>query len=663
MKRLIFLCTFAAFLAAGCPRAPQLVKLESPDEVPNIPIPTIDREAYAAKYSSYDGVFLNIDETIEHSGSKNMSVGAALFGSLGADWTYSNVYKCEYLILNPEDDDLAGYSIGFKPDKFYIRVSYPDGTVKFFGTKDLQEYKTADGDKDYKIAFPNVKKGTIVTIGYEFRYDVAYWFPPLEHDIPLQFTIPCEKLSFTYAYPNWWTIQIKNIGPNRSIPVQYRQDEKSRKTLMVYEATDIPALQYEPYAPPYKQVAKYLNFRVTYLKMEDIKPELVNTWDEVAKRFRKYAIKKSEKESKQVNAVADSLIAGKITQDERLKTIVEYVSKNIIWYPEGNDGDPGKTLKLKRGNIYDITGLARNMLSHAGIDSDYLLVHDAYNGYFDASFISVDQVQVPALLAHLDNRVQIVFPASVRLPVGQVPDFYQDQPTVIVSDESFARQWKIPVDTTEKNILSGDFQIAIDSNGMVGVKQRRTYQGSYAYRARFDIRNVDRNEVIDSLKSALHFPGADLTVNSLIITNDSLIDQPFIVDYDYTIGNLVMTTPQEMVLQSADLMTSMVESILSMDTTARQNPVWVGFTRRIEQTFAITAPAGWITAALPEPINIENEFGTLTCTSEQTSNGILLKQVITLKRSLQPREKYGALLELIGKNSRSIIDAIVFKPA
>lgn len=663
MKRIIFALMLVTLVVAGCVRAPRLTRLEVPDEVPVVPMPTVDVGAYAEKYAAYDGVYLNIEQTIEHSGSKNQSLGAFLLGGRGADWHYSNVYKREYLILNPEADWLTTFSIGFKPDKMYMRLVYPDGTVRMFGNADLQEYKDSDGDKNYKIAFPNVKKGTVVTIGYEYSYAVSYFLPPLEHDIPLQFAVPCEKLTFTFGYPNWWTVQIKEIAPNQSVPVQYRQEEAARKTMMVYQATDIPSLQYEPYAPPYKQVAKYLNFRVTSLLMEDIKPDLIDSWDEMAERFRKYAIKKSKKESDLVVRTVDSLIKGKNSRREKLEEVVDFVSSQIAWYPEGNDGDAGKTLKLKRGSIYDITGLTKSMLFEAGIDANYLLVHNAYDGYFDDRFISMDQFSVPALLAQLDSRQQIIFPAYEHLPVGLIPQSYQDQTAIVVSDVGTAVHWKVPIDSSKSNAIKSDFHITLDSSGLVSVKQHRSYHGIYAYNVRTDMAGSDRNGIIDSLKSALTFPGADLTVNSVVVANDSLYREPLLIDYDYTVRNLVMITPGEMVLQSAELMASLAEFDLSTDTTARQNPIWIGATGTIEQIVTIVPPVGWVPAELPESTSVENGFGTLTCNAVVVPEGIRITQLVTLKRSLQPREKYGELLELVGRNAKSTISAVVFKPA
>lgn len=656
MKHILSAVVIATALILGCTKSKPVIRLEMPLE-PKVTATPAEIARCIDTYHGYDGVYLSTETAIEHSGSKD-GTKSALFGALGVDWTYRLVYRTEYVILNPQASWLTTYSIPFAPEKFYMQVTYPDSTAKLFDFKDMTKHKDADGRTSYKIAFPQVTKGTAVAIGYQLDFNIYTMLPPLEEDIDLQFFMPCEKLKADYAYPDWWTINLKHVAPNVEVPVVYTADSAHHKRVLTYEAEHIPAIKQEPYSPPFKQVAKYLELMVTHLKMMGQNIDRGESWQKISEDFRKYALKKSGKRSDELEKTIDSLLAGQESPLSKVNTVLSYVSDNIDFTDVDNDGNPGKTLTTKKGSVYDVVGLVQSMLTYAGFDATYILVHDAWDGYFDSSYISGSQLYAPAIKVVVDGKPIAIFPTYEHLLAPSVPFNYRGQDALELRENDQITFWRVPDESTGSTSFTDTYQINIDSSGELLISRRHVLDGDIAYAMRRELAEYSPQERRDSLKSDVKFPGVTFTVDSLELHNDTLYDKPLAIDYRMTIHNVVSQTPDELIVQTGDIFPFGDNSLLD-DSTTRTNDIYIPDKVTYDRSFTFTLPAGWQLAALPQSELVETELGSLRSDWEKAEDGIHLRQIVTLNKNLQPKEKYPMLLSLIGRSSKAVVPPLI----
>ncbi|KAA3632684.1 MAG: hypothetical protein DWP97_10575, partial [Calditrichaeota bacterium] len=144
MKQII--AALSLLLLVSCTTSKRLSYLTVPPETAVGEYP-IDLNLYAEKYKEYDGVYLNVEEIIEHSGTKeNMD--------MFSKWDYTQIRKKSYLILNPDNIKLGSYKTYYKAHAFYIKITNPDGSVKMYGNDDLKKEKDIIGDDIYTIIYP-----------------------------------------------------------------------------------------------------------------------------------------------------------------------------------------------------------------------------------------------------------------------------------------------------------------------------------------------------------------------------------------------------------------------------------------------------------------------------------------------------------------------------
>ncbi len=621
----------------------------------------IDLGLYEDKYGDYDGVYLYSEEIVEHAGGKE-NLGLFANELTSNKWTYSMITKEKYIVFDPDAAYLTSSEFGGKPDVFYARLTSPDGTVRTFLLSDLETTAGTYGDR-FTLVYPDVEKGTLVERGWEYSFGGGPW-TPLDYYEPLQYVWPCERLSYTFLYPEWWTIEVKNIGPHNTLSYAHERLAEGKKKILKYEATDVSAYAGEPFSPAFKEVSKYLQFRIANLQMSLGRLENPDNWADFVKNIRKGMLKKMSKRSKKVESLTDDITARCATPYQKLDTIVSHVQQNIKLAPEeDHDGHPDKTLTKMNGNTVDIISLTRAMLAHAGISSDILLVHSADDGHFDRNYVDFAQFSTLALGVTLAEegaeKRYTVFPYLEYLPVNHTPEPFQGQEALIVSD---ALQYfcQTPPGNAANNVSSERYDLAIGPDGLINVRESRTLRGSNAYWIRAAMRDLDEGDTRDFIDSSLTYTDGDVALDSFTVVNLESYRDPLEVELYYTIDNLVTVTPEEVVFQTGGLFSPISGWTYKLDTEKRRNPIKINFDQTYAKEIAISYPEGWTIAGDLPGVELSNEFGSIKAEYAPERGGLRATQEASLIQQLQPKEKIGDLAELIGGRSKLNIPAIVF---
>lgn len=657
MKKGLFITVIVALMVSACTQSKRLTVLEMP-QAAETQVTPIDVSAYLEKYAGHDGVYLECKTTVEHSGNKEQ----AMFAPSG--WSYSYVHESKKLIINPEAAWLTTVEFPYaKPKKLYMRVIAPDGQVRMFGPDDLVKFKDSDRRNTYKFVYPNIQKGTIIEMGYDYTYAAMGYFPPIQEDFPLQFRIPCENLNVSFAHPDWWTVAVKRIGKDKSVPVAIVQDREHKKTIISYQGTDIAAVEAEPYGPYFKEMAMYLNLQVTSLQMAGTSWKREENWGEFVKKFRKYTIKKSEKRSELMEQVVDSLIANCSTLYEKMDAINDYIVTSIKSEDVDYDGNPTKIIKNAKGNLFEITALAEQMLARAGIASRFILVHDISDGYFDQEYISADQLLFPALHVILDTADFVLFPYYENLPANVIPEPAQGQPAVIVTEETFDRFWEVPYINRMQSAEDRLSDVTIDTSGRVIVQETRVIRGSDAYHMRTHMREYTKEELRDSLRALVSYPGIIVQLDSFAIKNEQDYKLPLEISLYYSSDNSITFAGDDAVLHTAGLLAPVSNILPYSDSLPRKNAIAIYYDSYLHRRLSVAYPPEWKIATAADDVDFSNQFGTIKGKYLWEPGRFIVEQEVSLNRIYSSRENYNDLVALIGTTPKTWVPSIVFNRA
>jgi hypothetical protein len=299
------------------------------------------------------------------------------------------------------------------------------------------------------------------------------------------------------------------------------------------------------------------------------------------------------------------------------------------------------------------------MLDHAGLKTWYLLVHSASDGYFDPNFFSWDQLQAPAVRVRLDTVDYVVFPYMPSLPADHVPDFFQGQAALQIS-EGIADLWKIPEGNRANNRIDEHYDLEINASGSIKVVENRVVGGFAAYEIRETLRGASDAETGNILRGMLPYTGGLVTLDSSRVRNAEAYKQPLEIDLYYTLENLVTTMPDEVVFQTGGLFSPISDLEGELTVDERQNPIRVNFNQQHDKRIDIRIPAGWkLVTELPD-ISFESDFGTINGRYETSEGLIAVEQRVTLNRASADKTRAADLAALIGRRSHLDVPALVF---
>ncbi len=624
----------------------------------------VDIAAYEQKYGKEDGVYLSYERTMEHYGAKVNEDGAALFGvfaTIGAGWNYVDIVMRKFLVLNPDAQWLTTFSIGYKPKSLYLRVTTPDGNVRQYGLEDLQEEKDERGGKNYKFAYPDIVKGTIIEEGIQITFEGQ--FAPMDYDIPLQFSIPCEKLKMSYAYPDWWGIMIKDIRKGYRPNYILTTDKINHKNFLTFEAIDIPAYQAELFAPYFKEIGNYLEFMVTELSMKTLKMDRPTDWVTLNERIWKSFFKKSEKNQKVIESTAHEIIKGCRDQSAQIDSVLAFIYANIRVSDMDVDADYAKILEKREGSNIDICGLTHALLQSLGLKVDLVLVHSARDGYFDPSFVNLGQFSCPAVTVKMEEDTCTLLPYVGNLPSNHTPEDIQGQAAMILSKYSSGSFEQIPTGNLALNSVDDSLEIFFDADGRTSVKERRILRGFRAYIFREVLRTTPSQNIETIMQSQLSYFSGNVRLDSFVITGQETYNSPLILDLLYSLDNLITITPDEIILKTGDLLTLNPNGNESIDSVDRRNPIKISYDEQYTKNVAVHFPQDWTMVTTLDSTTVYNRLGSRYGNFSIDDGALNINQFLRLNKAFGSKDEINSLAALIGGPANAAIPAIVFRRA
>lgn len=433
MRSPLFLLIFV-FVLTSCNTTERVVHFPS-DSVGGVQLPSNNLATLQSQYGNVDGVYLNYNQALEH----NVSIA---FTSTIPHWKFYEIVDRSFVVFNPGGPAVREFRLevpsNSKLQQAAITMNAPGASSRTFTKDDLIAQTGASGEMVYTMDYANVAAGTVITEKYELTRGDLERNPPVSHDVRLQYDIPVQNLDFQYIYPIWWQVQVKNLSLNQPLKYDRIEDQDRRKIILKYADQNVPAFQQTNASPYFKQVAPYFQLQVSNMSMGSaVKYRAPEDWTDFAEDYSKYAIAANDKPSRAVKKAADQMLGAATGELDRVERALGFVKDNIQLVDGNQHRSLDVLLSKREGNAYQITSLMQAMLQAYGVDSEYLLIHPAYEGYFDPEFYSESQLKEPALGVFADGEQYYVFPGRQGSVNDPVPNHYGGQTAMVVTDDGF----------------------------------------------------------------------------------------------------------------------------------------------------------------------------------------------------------------------------------
>lgn len=309
--------------------------------------------------------------------------------------------------------------------EFRARIIQPDSSIVVLKDEDIFTEKRSSSRLVKKVAFPNVKEGSILEVEYmvsALSLDLLRW--AFQEDIPIRRSLLILDLPSTIKYE----FLFKGL-------IDYKTGFVTRTRLFggTFDVPclimdTVPAFVSEPFMPPVRDALCGIAFNWKRIEFPFDQKVYVNGWDFMTKsfleqkQFGEQYLKKS-KYGDVWKTVKPLLLTAKSLEDT-LKVVYEYISTNIAWeddyFSPFVQDDLDKAFKKKKGNSGEMNLMLVACLRAAGLNAYPLLVSTSDNGTVSTAFSSAYQFNHVLCYVEKDDNTYFLdagnAPRNIYLP-------------------------------------------------------------------------------------------------------------------------------------------------------------------------------------------------------------------------------------------------------
>ncbi len=578
-------------------------------------------------------------------------------GKQASRYYVHTTHRQQYLVLDPSNEWLSQFRPNLEKnetlDKAVISIRYPDGTVQQFTEKDMRVEKGSEYTS-YKLAYPNVSRGTVIEEWYTTILWHKYGYLPDNHEKKLQFSVPADTVRYRFISPDGSTVQVRQMTANERVPYTVHIDDTAWVNVLTYEKAHVPATHNEPYSPYDNEYRDGLDFRLSSIA-SGFSNQGIQSWEQFADGY-KVLLTSSAFNLNDAEDIVDSLTASCKTDEEKLRAIVAHVQRE---YQSDNDAVYWAINGQMLGNNTEITCFTIWLLRLADIEAELVFIQPEQEGYFDPTFYSGYQFYSPALYADIGGKPFFALPYWKHVAVGLLPDNLQNRPALRITESGFNGFRQTPQSDSAINTTDERFVVTIGTDGKAIVEEERRLRGFDAQELRDQLYELNPEECTKELRDMATYIDGNTRFLSQEVAYLNEADSVLVIKLRYEVDNLVAMANNTAILQTAGLLAP--QSLTTAPAVPkRHNPVKVRvpWTKNLDIT--IRYPQQWNLRSVPNNYNVANRFG-VSSGSFQSAPGVLtatLRQEV--HRADGKAEEYRALLDIIGDQAKPAVPPLVF---
>jgi Domain of Unknown Function with PDB structure (DUF3857) len=535
-------------------------------------------------------------------------------------------------------------------DKLKAAVIQPDGTRQELTKKEFFEVKAIGDLKTKQFALPNLQIGSII----EYEYDIVSSNVVTLHNWYFQEEIPVRHSELWLALPDDFDYVYLFRG----------RHNLKRDTAGVQEiyADSVPALKPEGHITTMDDYLTQVNFQLSTIKHESGFVEyILSNWRQIAFDFmehknfgEQFQIKKNY--SSVWQAVKPLLVDTK-TEDEKIKIIYEFLSKNVAWddwYGVFSNETLNDAFKKKKANSGELNMMLLACLAEAGVKALPMFVSTREHGKPITDYPILRQFNHVVCYFIRGEKSFIVDVGNVHRPVG-TPRL------AALNSQGWLLDVKNPRWLPIVAPLSNEMSLAsfkLDEEGTLKGSISSSFKGYSAVDEREDEADKDEKHKKTKTKLAKTYP--DIKIDSITTANLDNIAEPFKRTIYCTIPNAATITG-DLIYIKPSLKTGFDENPFKQPK--RDYPV--EFSHPFNDNFSLnlTIPDGYIVEELPKSIRMKlpENGGSFQYISTVKDNLIQLVIKIQLDTLHFEPEAYSAIKAFFNQIATKSAEQIVLK--
>jgi len=471
-----------------------------------------------------------------------------------------------------------------------------------------------------------------VEYSYEIEYKGFFTFQPWY--ILSNFDISSEFASIKVSYPESLKIRFYEVGP---LPEPVKSNEEGVNTVE-YEARNVTAIKYEPYAPDLSTVFPNLQIEPSKMNYGGSEGD-ISTWDSFGEWVYSLIEDKTDFTPETETEIRE-LVKNCSSDEEKVKVLYGYMQDKVR-YVNISIGIGGlEPIEAQRvhdvsyGDCKALTNYMRSMLKAVGIESVYTLVNAGSQPRRIFEEFPSQQFNHVILMVPMVNDSIWLECTSQRLPAGYLGSFTDDRPVLHVTEEG-GKMGRSPKFSAEENQICTKVGIILDSNLDAGISRSRNYTGYFFGDQYSAFLGNDAIEQERKMQQSLDLSG--FTLEEFKYTPTTSIP-PAMLEEIIVKDDAFVTRSGEYVLLPLTRLSRTVSTPTRVRN--RKQEIFVSRGRTYRDTVLIELPDNLAVFEIPGGVSLSSDFGSYTSKVEKTESGIKYTREIIFHPGTFPAERY-----------------------
>ena len=536
---------------------------------------------------------------------------------------------------------------------------YKEYTVEDFVTKDEISDSFYDDTRSVNFLYSNLGPGAKRKLQYKMdilnpRFLTALYFGDIT---------PILKSKTTFVVDKSVKLRFQKFNLD-GVDVRFSESEKRGKKIYTWEVENQKSFELEAGAPNFKTVLPHIIPIITSVEKKGEETPLLADVEDLYNWYYSLVenINKDDVDT-QLQEIVQELIKGKTSNVEKVRAIYYWVQENIKYidfeYALGGfiPREANNVFKKKYGDCKDNSSILAEMLEVAGLEGQLTWIGTRSIPY------SYREVPTPAvdnhmILSYEEGEQTYYLDATGRyIPLEMPTSFIQGKEALVSNGKGKFEIKTIPVIPATKNSLDDQITIVIDGKTLKG-NGSATFIGYQKIRLFNFLESENKEDRINEFyRSRLEKGNNKFIINSFEEENKFAYDDPFIVTYDFEIGNYCNSYEDELYI-NLNLDKSTLSRIIKED---RVNAIELNYRYQSKLKTILQIPEGKKVDYLPESIEIEEPFIKARITYTVEGDTIIYEHDIISNVLIIEQKDHSAFNKVIKKLEKAYKEVVVLK--
>ncbi|MFA5039447.1 MAG: DUF3857 domain-containing protein [Candidatus Omnitrophota bacterium] len=518
----------------------------------------------------------------------------------------------------------------------YARTIKPDGTVVTVGDKNIRDVSLYLNFPLYSnarmriISMPEVAPGSILE--YKVRllrtklvnkkdFDSLYWLQSHEPVLWQKFrvTVP-EDVELRFKVVN------DRFNPGDFNLMPEKAEGRSQDVVYTMESRDVPQIIPEPAMPTFSRINPYLLMST------------FSSWEEIYRWWKGLYQDKFEVDDAMTRKTGE-LTKGLTTRREKIRAIYGFCAQDVR-YVAVEYGDAGyephdarEVFRNKYGDCKDKAILLVAMLRIAGIEAYPVLISTANNleNYEDLPSLVFNHA---IAAVRMEEGLVFMDPTASTVAFGDLPEDDQDRLVLVFFPDRYELV-KTPLFTASHNRAMTRTRIRVEEDESIRGERSVETWGVFRQSQRYWVKFTMPALIEEAIKQRIRSISENGTLLDYTIKNADDLDKPVDFSYRFAAPRYFISAGSTRIMNQA--------SGFDTSVVARENrryPLDTGSLRSQEEVLEVELPPHFAVKYLPEPVNADTKWFTLTSRYEHKGRVLKYAYIYSSKLREVSQEEY-----------------------